>query len=171
MFQNVSKCFKTFQNVSKCFKMFQNVSKCFNFHFRKKESHVTHRQKIAQDDNSCEVTLRQLDWLKFEGNDFKEVDVILGTDIVYERTILPALCNVIRTILVKISSSWELGEEFFRKKISFLDPTFEIFTNLKRKFAQIFHSLPILKINLLTPSPTSIFGKLINPKTCRFYYI
>jgi hypothetical protein len=48
----------------------------------------------------CDVTLRQLDWLKFNGDDFKEVDVIVGTDIVYERTILPELCDVIRTLLV-----------------------------------------------------------------------
>jgi predicted nicotinamide N-methyase len=41
-----------------------------------------------------------LDWLKFNPDDFRKVDVILGSDIVYERTILPALCDVIKTVLV-----------------------------------------------------------------------
>ncbi len=63
---------------------------------------MTHRQQVFQDDNTCDVTLRHLDWLKFNGDDFKEVDVIVGTDIVYERTILPELCDVIRTLLVII---------------------------------------------------------------------
>ena len=49
---------------------------------------------------TCDVTIRQLDWSKFNAGDFKKVDVIVGSDIVYERTILPALCDVIRILLV-----------------------------------------------------------------------
>jgi hypothetical protein len=64
------------------------------------ESEVTYRQEVQQDNNICDVTIRQLDWSKFNSDDFKKVDIILGTDIVYERTILPALCHVIRIILV-----------------------------------------------------------------------
>jgi hypothetical protein len=67
-----------------------------------KESRTTHRQQVKYDDNVCDVTIRQLDWLKFYENDFKKVDVILGTDIVYERSFLPPLCNVLTTLLVAI---------------------------------------------------------------------
>ena len=66
------------------------------------ESRTTHRQEVKFEDNMCDVTIRQLDWMNFDANDFKNVDVILGTDIVYERSFLPPLCQVIKTLLVTI---------------------------------------------------------------------
>ena len=59
---------------------------------------------------TCDVTIRQLDWSKFNAGDFKKVDVIVGSDIVYERTILPALCDVIRILLVLASGFFRRGE-------------------------------------------------------------
>ena len=65
-----------------------------------KESRTRHRQQVKYDENICDVTVRQLDWMKFDAGDFKNVDIIIGTDIVYERSFLPPLCDVMRTLLV-----------------------------------------------------------------------
>ena len=43
--------------------------------------------------------MKHLDWVVFEGAKFlqEKANVIIGTDIVYERTLLPALSSVLRS--------------------------------------------------------------------------
>ena len=52
-------------------------------------------------DDESRVEVRHLDWAEFDGSKFLQTkaDVIIGTDIVYERTLLPALSSVLRFVI------------------------------------------------------------------------
>ena len=55
--------------------------------------------------NDCEVQVDLIDWTlhndKVSQETPENIDFILGADIVYERTLIPPLCNILRTMLEK----------------------------------------------------------------------
>ena len=56
--------------------------------------------------NGCETQVDLLDWTLKDSEiekkvEKEEIDIILGADIVYERTLIDPLCNVLRIILSK----------------------------------------------------------------------
>lgn len=61
---------------------------------------VSYHQKVGQ----CSTSVQHLDWLKYDGSTLPKVDVILGTDIVYERTYLAPLCGLIQDLLKRSDS-------------------------------------------------------------------
>ena len=58
---------------------------------------VSFHQKLEEG----EISVKHLDWLDYNSEKLEgvEYDVILGSDIVYERTYLPALCKVLRATM------------------------------------------------------------------------
>ena len=54
-------------------------------------------------DDGREISVRNLDWVHFDENSFKNevgnVDIVIGSDIVYERSLLPHLCKVVKCLL------------------------------------------------------------------------
>ena len=59
--------------------------------------------------NDGEIKVKHLDWTDFEPEKFGSVDVILGSDIVYERSLIGPLCNVIQKVLRQSKSEKPLG--------------------------------------------------------------
>ena len=68
---------------------------------------TSYHQKMNTTDggDSREIVLKHLDWMDFNAEEFKKVDVILGSDIVYERSLIPGLCRVVRAFLSGSDSS------------------------------------------------------------------
>lgn len=64
---------------------------------------TSYHQKI--NDSGGEIVVQHLDWTEFNAEDFRKFDVILGSDIVYERSLIPGLCSVIRNFLTRSESS------------------------------------------------------------------
>ena len=55
--------------------------------------------------------MKHLDWVAFDGDKFlrPKANLIIGTDIVYERTLLPALSSVLRCTFKNLCSNKHLG--------------------------------------------------------------
>ena len=52
--------------------------------------------------SGCEVKVDLLDWTLFsKDSESENIDYVLGADITYEATLIPPLCNVLRTLLSK----------------------------------------------------------------------
>jgi hypothetical protein len=66
------------------------------FHSNNLSGGVFHQAVIQPGGNVCRVALSQLDWLNYDPKKYKPFDVILGSDIVYERTLIQPLCHVLR---------------------------------------------------------------------------
>lgn len=66
-------------------------------------SRTSYHQRISE---STDATIKQLDWLNFDPNQFgSPVDVVVGSDIVYERGLLAPLCKVLKWFLIKNTES------------------------------------------------------------------
>ena len=65
------------------------------------------RNEIWQKTN-CQVSVAKLDWLDepliLDDCCFQEIEIILGADIVYERSLIPPLCRVLNCLLLKQKS-------------------------------------------------------------------
>ena len=54
--------------------------------------------------SGCEVKVDLLDWTQYDNETTKNsdnIDFILGSDITYHKSLIPPLCNVLRTMLEK----------------------------------------------------------------------
>ena len=69
--------------------------------------------------SGCEVKVDLLDWTQYDNETTKNsdnIDFILGSDITYHKSLIPPLCNVLRTMLEKKWVTY-LGEcLYYRKK-------------------------------------------------------
>lgn len=61
----------------------------------KGEQNLPWEHKLSE---NCTVVVDELDWTRKESSQ-SEVDWILGADIVYERTLIPPLCQVLQRVL------------------------------------------------------------------------
>ena len=51
-----------------------------------------------------EITVEHLDWTDFEKKSLENCDILLGSDIVYERSILKSLCTVLKSFMASNQS-------------------------------------------------------------------
>ena len=74
---------------------------------KKKCDELITRQKFPlalETASGCEVEVDLLDWTQYDNETTKNsdnIDFILGSDITYHKSLIPPLCNVLRTMLEK----------------------------------------------------------------------
>ena len=74
---------------------------------KKKCDELITRQKFPlalETTSGCEVEVDFLDWTQYDNettNNSDNIDFILGSDITYHKSLIPPLCNVLRTMLEK----------------------------------------------------------------------
>jgi len=66
------------------------------FHNDNEKDEIFEQAVVQSDKNVCKVSLSHLDWLNYNLEKYKKSDVVLGSDIVYERTLIEPLCKVLR---------------------------------------------------------------------------
>ena len=89
-------------------KILQKKSQIRIFRIREKKcDELITRQKFPlalETASGCEVEVDLLDWTQYDNETTKNsdnIDFILGSDITYHKSLIPPLCNVLRTMLEK----------------------------------------------------------------------
>ena len=94
------------------------------------------------DSVSENVNVCRLDWTDFDQTQLPEADVIMGSDLVYSKELVPGLCSVIKTFLQKkkscaafIACTHRNGEtlQYFQQVLGECGMSFSSF--MKRTFA------------------------------------
>ncbi|TRY70380.1 hypothetical protein TCAL_02886 [Tigriopus californicus] len=121
---------------------------------------VSYHQRIGH----CSTAVQHLDWLKYDVSSLPKVDVILGSDIVYERAFLPPLCGLIQDLL-KLSDAMDPTAYIACTERSFT--TLDCFNDELKK-----HGLSYAIISKGSYSPTeTIVNSDVSHQATRLYRI